>query len=300
MTAQDLHFEEWQVLSLNEPLQVGRPPFLTAASGLVQLDGWFYVIADDEDAIFRFRAGERLPGQSFPLTSRTLPVDVRERKKEKLDFEALTRLDHEPILLAVPSGSRPTRQKGYLISAQDPQFLVLQQVVDFSPLYQSLKISALNIEGAAVTGTSFVLAHRGNSVGGKNFLIQLPKNEMITAAKRGRLNPISSMSKLEIDLGSHQNLPFGFTDIAAYEPDQLLYLAAAEDTDDPYEDGGFEGAQLGCVNLEGRVLWSLPLSLPEKPEGLWIEGDSVWIVTDADDPTRPSKLYRTDRRQLPR
>lgn len=294
-----LQFEEWQVLSLHEPLQEGRSPFLTAASGLVLLGNWFYVIADDEDAIFRYRLGERLPGHSFPLTSRNLPLEKEERKKHKLDFEALTLLDHEPILLAIPSGSRPTRQNGYLISIQDPENLVLQQVVDFSPLYSALKIQSLNIEGAAVCGSSFVLAHRGNSVGGQNHLIRLSKREFIAGAKRGRLGLQAGAQIQTFDLGNTQGLPFTFTDIANLDGDRMLYLAAAEDTQDPYNDGRFEGSVLGAISSDGNILWSLALDLPEKPEGLWIDENSVWVVTDADNPAMPSKLYRADLRKLP-
>ena len=70
----------------------GRPLHLSAASGLVCLNSFNYVVADDELHLGVFRANSSEPGHLIRLFEGELPACKADRKKQKADFEALTLL----------------------------------------------------------------------------------------------------------------------------------------------------------------------------------------------------------------
>ena len=70
----------------------GRPLHLSAASGLVCLNSFSYVIADDELHLGVFLANSSEPGHLIRLFEGELPGCKVDRKKQKADFEALTLL----------------------------------------------------------------------------------------------------------------------------------------------------------------------------------------------------------------
>src|ERR1700741_1416955 len=98
-------------LSLSAPTTAPRFSHLSAASGLVCINSFIYVVADDELHLGVFRHGDSSPGHLIPLLDGVLPEFKPERKKQKPDFEALTLLPsfgNRPhgALLAIGSGSR--------------------------------------------------------------------------------------------------------------------------------------------------------------------------------------------------
>jgi len=86
----------------------------------------------------------------------------------------------------------------------------------------------------------------------------------------------------------------GFSDLAAGPRGELFYLAAAEAKASTVEDGVFRGAVLGRLTSSGKARPVARLKIADKPEGLCFCGDGrdFLVVTDADDPRRPSRLYR--------
>src|SRR5262249_33161710 len=70
----------------------GRPLNLSAASGLVCLNSFNYVVADDELHLGVFGANSSEPGHLIRLFEGELPDCKAARKKQKADFEALTLL----------------------------------------------------------------------------------------------------------------------------------------------------------------------------------------------------------------
>src|SRR5215204_6417986 len=63
--------------------------YLSAASGLVRIGGFLYVIADDELHLGVFQSDPRIPGDTVRLFGGELPVAKEERKALKPDLEAL-------------------------------------------------------------------------------------------------------------------------------------------------------------------------------------------------------------------
>lgn len=281
-------------------------PFVSAASGLVRVGAFDYVVADDELFLARFPVDRAIAGRRFRLFPGSLPNAKRERKRAKPDFEALVALG-PTRLLAVPSGSRPNRARGALIDLDSRSGDVVRtQIVDFDDLYTALRrnprLESLNIEGACVQGLFLTLFHRGNSRGAVNAIIDLHLAEVMTAfdgPSVKALPPRAFHTLHSIALGSLDGIPLGFTDAATVSPDLVAFSAAAEATDDAYDDAPFSGSIVGLLYGEPggprRLEAAFRCDAPVKVEGLHVESCaghlSFTMVTDADDAEVPALFY---------
>lgn len=296
----NLELSQIRTLDLSAPSQPGRPSFIAAASGLVVIQNHFFVIADDELAVGCFRLNENTPGSLFPVFPGSLPLEKRERKKLKPDLEALCFIplpEQSGALLAIPSGSKPNRTQGAWIPCSQAK-LSSAQLFDLSPLYRALPFQDLNIEGAVVQDAKLLLFQRGNSKSQENAIVILDLNRFLKDIQFKQT--ASSDSILEIkkfNLGQQNGLSLSFTDATLFEENQVLYLASTEDTDNPYEDGEFQGASLGLLDANLNMNWQKTLNISFKPEGLAFGSEknpgSLYIVTDSDDATVPALLYET-------
>ena len=246
-----------------------------SASGLVKFKNDFYVIADDDLSLHNITKNT-----SVALIAGKLPEDFKERKKVKPDWEALTLF--EDGLLVIPSGSKENRRTGFLVSD-------ISLPVDFSEVYIELEktFPNLNIEGAFWSKNKLKLFQRGNGIDAKNAIITL---DVFNEIKNS--NPLTKESIVEISpysLGQLGGITLGFTD-ACQTGNDIWFLAVAEDGDSTYEDGNFTGAVLGKIDDAGKFsVFELDASV--KPEGLWVEDNKFYVVTDADDPNKKSVLY---------
>src|SRR4029453_9088666 len=89
-------------LNLSAAASAGRPLHLSAASGLVCLNSFIYVVADDELHLGVFRSTDNSPGNLVGLFPGELPDSEVDRKKQKPDLEALTLL---PAFGSYPHGA---------------------------------------------------------------------------------------------------------------------------------------------------------------------------------------------------
>src|SRR5688572_27047114 len=151
-------------LDLSVPSAKGRPLHLSAASGLVFVKSFLYVVADDELHLGVFRTGENGPGHLIRLFDGALPEPRRERKKQKPDLEALALLPPHGsypngALLALGSGSRRNRRMGALVGLEADGSARTSHSVDLSPLLAPLDglFAELNIEGAVVSAGELLL-----------------------------------------------------------------------------------------------------------------------------------------------
>jgi hypothetical protein len=275
-------------LDLERPSQPGRPAFLSAASGLLLIDGSVYVIADDENslAIFPEDGG---PGRLVPLIAGGLPLEKSERKKMKPDFEALLQIAGG--ILAIPSGSTANRNLGAFY--RDGKVAL----VDFSNLYGFFGSlwPDLNIEGAAIRGTELIFFQRGNGEGAMNAMAFLDLTEVIREITTAQsLTPAAYRASLRLDLGTLEGVPLSFTDAATATDGTIWVLMAAENVASTYLDGDFTGAALGRLDQKNQMVSCQPLVCGAKPEGICFDPQSkyFYVVTDADDALKPSGLYQ--------
>lgn len=257
-------------------------PF-SAASGLVKRDHDFYIVADDENVLYHLKDSEL---HQYSLFSGTLPENLKDRKKVKADLESLC--IHDNLILGFPSGSTKQRETGVIFNCDNKSVAHF----DLSLLYENLreKFTELNIEGATFVRDELWLFQRGNGGSAQNAIITIDRKQFLIELQLGKIK--SYIDATKFDLGMIGNVSLGFTD-ACSAHDHVYFLAVAEDTESTYDDGKFIGSVIGQLSLDKKVLYQKTLSSKYKPEGLWIEGEKIYFVTDADDRNIPSELIQT-------
>lgn len=263
---------------------------LSAASGLVVDGGGFWVVADDLPALHRYDLAGGFV-QRLALDGGMAKVDRHLPKAIKPDLEALLRLP-DGTLLVLGSGSRPQRCRGYRVDGA-----LGVTPVDLSALYVALaaELPALNIEGAVVQGGSLMLAHRGNSTGGTDALIELDLALALADLEQDRLGAAALRAVRSVQLGMLGGTRLTLTDLATHPDGTLWFSAAAEATADAYQDGAIRGSVIGRFDADGGVAWQDEVAPVCKIEGLhWLaqghDGDRWLAVADADDPQRLAPL----------
>lgn len=293
-------------LTLAAPSSPGRHPFLSAASGLVKVGAFFYVVADDEYHLGVFPVVGDDPGQLIRLFAGTLPTETAARKKSKPDLEALTYLPAfgdfpSGALLCVPSGSTANRHIGALLALDGDGIVIgAPRPIDLSVVYARLvrDLPSLNIEGAAVVGDELLLMQRGNHRHSRNACIRFNLQDVVRALGHSGALDIAPSAITEIDLGDVDGVPLCFSDVASLPGIGCVFTAIAEDTDDSYVDGPCRGAAVGIMDTEYRVRYLEQLADAPKVEGVHAEiaGQllQLWLVTDADDADTPARLLTAD------
>ena len=264
--------------------RVMRTLEVSAASGLVLRGQCFHVVADDENALFVFGANGAT--RRIALLPGELAAEHAERKAHKPDFEILVDLPGHG-LLAMGSGSRATRERAVLVDQHERI-----TVIDTAPLCAALRATfpQLNLEGAALVADAFVLVQRGNRSDRRNALVFIAMHDLQQALTSHRFEVTHAPRIIDLDFGSSDEVPWTCTDLTLLDDGDLLASVVREDTHDAYQDGACLGSALARIAPDGTLRWLHPLDTPSKVEGVAVDGDVVWLVTDADDRNVPSQL----------
>lgn len=161
--------------------------------------------------------------------------------------------------------------------------------IDFSELYALLSrlIKDLNIEGASIEGDTLSLFHRGNSSEGVNCVINLKAGGLLEELALHRKVSNRRVSCLvPMELGGLSGVRLTFTDATVLDGVRF-FVAAAEDTTNPVEDGKNKGSAIGYIDAAGNIVLLGIIDFPHKVEGIHAERDGeqvrFFLVTDADD-----------------
>lgn len=259
---------------------------VSAASGLVLRNGRFHIVADDENTMFVFETDAAL--RRIALLPGELPLKHAARKARKPDFEILVDLD-EHGLLAMGSGSRATRERAVQVDRQERT-----RVIDTSLLCGRLRdtFPELNLEGGVLLADELVLLQRGNRSDRRNALVFLARDDLLRALASPRFEVTRAPRIVDLDIGGHDDIPWSCTDLALLDDGDLLASAVLEDTRDAYEDGACLGSALVRLSADGALRWHKKLDTASKVEGIAVDGETVWLVSDADDRAVPSQLLR--------
>jgi hypothetical protein len=292
-------------LVVNDAAGIVGQAHLSTASGLVKLGNRLFVLADDEHHLATFDLTTTAPGRLVPIFDGELPLRHKARKAAKPDCEALLTLPAfggypHGALMAMGSGSRPSRQRGALLALDDAGNIQKPaRTVDLTPLFTPLHdhFADLNIEGAFVQGDTLSLLQRGNGGSAINARIDLSLRDLqrwLTGA--GPAPRLASITRFE--LGVVDGVPLSFTDGTALPGGGWLFSAAAEDTSDTYSDGPCAGSAVGLVDAGGTIRKLERLAMPFKVEGIAASasGDTIdlLLVTDADDRRQPALLLAAE------
>ncbi len=279
-----------RTLSLRSPF-----PALTAASGLVRVGEFLYVIGDDENHLGVFIHGNDSPGEIHQLFPEVLPEEKTERKRLKADLEAITYLPTQRVLIAIPSGSKPNRYRGAMVPVnQQGAICGTTTALDLEWLYQwlRLQVDPPNIESMALVNDHLYLIHRGNKKGHQNALITISVADFLL----GRPSSASVREIAEFD--QIEGVALTITDAAALGKERLVFTAVAENTESSYDDGPCLGAGIGVMDLEGNIESFRRLESTKKLEGIFAENVAgktrLLLVNDEDDRSRPSELWEAD------
>lgn len=306
-------FPEYLRDLLIDPRQHPRGlPHLSAASGLVRVQHRLYVVADDELHLGVFDDIES-PGTN-PVSSPfgdlvrlfegELPRDKRRRKLAKPDLETLAELPPLPgcpfgALLALGSGSRPTRETGVLMALDAAGALSGRMShIDLSALYAPLRAQFpdLNIEGAFVCSGELRLLQRGNRGDARNACIRFDWNQVVPWLVAHGMPPPKPKAVQIVTLGDINGVGLSLTDGAALDHGAWAFCAVAENAKDSFQDGACTGSVVGVVAADGQVIQVQRLSGAPKVEGLAVEAAgselALTLVTDADDPDVAAQLLR--------
>ncbi|MEG3050460.1 MAG: hypothetical protein RR792_09805 [Thermomonas sp.] len=254
---------------------------VSAASGLVLRDGSFHIVADDENAMFVFKSDDVL--RRIALLPGELPAEHKSRKARKPDFEILV------DLLAMGSGSRPTRERAVQVDGDGRT-----RVIDTTLLCARLRdtFPELNLEGGVLLGDELVLLQRGNRSDARSALVFIAKDDLQRALVSLHFAVTRAPRIVDLDIGGHDDIPWSCTDLALLDDGDLLASAVLEDTRDAYEDGACLGSALVRMAADGTLRWHRRLDTASKVEGVAVDGETVWLISDADDRAVPSQLLR--------
>ncbi len=257
---------------------------LSAASGLVHRDGFLYSVADDGLELLR----TDLSGDNavrLPLSD--APSRTHIAKSKKPDFEALIGAGRE--LLAIGSGSTAAR---CVAISLNPETLA-RRTIDLRPLYTALsgRIHELNIEGAVITETAVFLAQRGNGAQKENALVRLDRGVFERELAGGVLSAACLLDVIPVSLETFEGVSLSLTDLCSGPREQIIFTAAAEATENPYDDGVVAGSIVGVIDERGLATRRV-VAPRVKLEGVcWVNGE-LRLVADPDDPSARAPLFR--------
>ncbi len=294
-------------LMLDSPSQRERPHHLSAASGLVAVGDFLYVVADDEHHLGVFPAHGNGNGELIPIFANELPVPHKARKAAKADLEALALLPSfaghaHGALLLLGSGSKTQRCRGAL-AALDASGAIAgpARSFDLGGLYRALQreLPALNIEGALVRGDNLILLQRASRTQPINALIHVSLAALHAAASGDGFTENAEPTSIQrVVLGDVDGVALGFTDGTALADGRIVFTAAAENSSDTYNDGPCAGVVIGVLSRDGHLQRLERVQPAQKIEGISArqEGDvlRLLLVTDVDDAMVPSQLLAAE------
>lgn len=298
-------------LTLDPRLHPRGQSHLSSASGLALAQGRWHLIADDEHHLASLDAASvgmaDGPLHLLRLFEGDLPRGKGKRKDAKPDLETLASLPPLPglphgALLALGSGSRPTRQRAALIALSQPDMPVPLETnlaqIDLSMLYAPLRqqFADLNIEGAFVADDQLNLLQRGNKGDARNACSSFEWRQ-VAAWLSGQSGATPKPVKVQwIELGMMGGVPLGLTDASPLDDGAWAFSAVAEDTHSSYADGACTGSVIGVVGPDGTLLSLHHLQGAPKVEGIHAarQGNELLLtmVTDADNPDIASQMLQ--------
>lgn len=298
-----IQLTELKSLLLEQSTQSNRLAHLSAASGLVQIGPWLYVVADDELHLGKFVLEGNRAGELYRCFDGDLPIDTEDRKAEKPDIEVLTLIPQfnnpsQQALLALGSGSKKNRHRSAMIPLDNNgNISSAANMIDLSLFYEFLQkeIGKLNIEGAAIVQNDIFLFQRGNKKNKLNASIRIELSDFYRLLLQPYKHYEPHLQITPYDLGAIDNIPLCFTDATSLPSGEVIFTASAENTSDAYLDGACMGSAIGVITPQGNLSFLEPIDKKVKLEGVAAnKKDStieLLLVTDADNSSRPAQLY---------
>lgn len=291
--------------------RVDRPAHVRAGSAVARV-GKRLVVIQDDTSFLAIVDDDEIRALPFPpgAGGRRQFDERLGNKHHKLDLEScVLRGD---TLVAFGSGSTGARESIVIVdgvSTPSPSVRVIEAPTFYRALREERFFagSELNVEGAALRGDTLVLFQRGNGAPRDglvpvNATCEIGFDALWRHLLEGAPSP-TPHAITQYDLGAIDHVPLTFTDVTVAPSGALIFLAAAEDSPDAYNDGPVTGVAIGII--EGPSVRLVPIleangePMRAKAEGIALRADDpslADIVTDRDDPDAPCELHTVELR----
>jgi hypothetical protein len=281
----------------------GVAEYVRAASAIRRVGSRLIVVQDDVNALALADASRGFETLLLPpgADGHRSFDDTIGNKHLKMDLEAAVVLPDGRVL-AFGSGSAEAREsvvvvepgKGVRVRRARGLYARLRQLCEAAG-------SELNIEGSVIQGRRLRLFQRGNGArvtdrGSCSLVFDVDLDQLLRwLAGRGPVPGVVDV--LEVDLGSIQGVPFGFTDAAVTHDGRVAFIACAEESVDVRSDGPVLGCRFGWLDDTGAqvadVIESDGRATVLKLEGIEPRPGSSRVfdvVADMDRPDQPAWL----------
>jgi len=251
-----------------------------SGSAINYYDGHLYVIGDDANTLLILDSNytEVTTVPFFHYEEKRIP----KAKKTDLETAVILDVDGQKSLLAL--GSAATKEREMAVLLHLPFTDSQPSYISYAPFIKRLQqITGINIEGATLAGSHFILSNRGNESNPVNHLI-ITTPDFLERQDEAAIR----ISKLVI--------PFplaGFSGVSELcyveQEDVLLIILSSEATGNTYDDGAIGDSYFGWVKhisqkLDGRdVLLDGIVNLSGVDpsfKGEKVEGACLSAVTD--------------------
>lgn len=254
-----------QVKILNKILFTDIP----SASGLEIIADQVYIVGDDSPFLYVLDVNSLTLTHTIPLFDSKDFSSGRIPKALKPDLECLTTLeiDGEHYLLALGSGSAPTRDKAYTIKVP-ANGSDAAEVREYSlePLYSTLRRhneilngDLLNVEAAAATAQGDLFLWQRAALNGANVVLQFKTSEFMQSLP-GPGTQLPAFVSTPFNLPDINGLSARFSGAFAYQQ-MLFFTASVENTADAIQDGEVLGSFVGYIPVPAREYGSTNLPI---------------------------------------
>lgn len=281
----------------------GIASYVRAASAIRRLGTRLIVIQDDVNALAVIDASNRIVPLLLPrgADGRRSFDDTIGNKRLKMDLEAAVALPDARVL-AFGSGSARAREKILVV-----EWGTSVRVRRAPGLYARLRKhcetvgTELNIEGAVIQGHRLRLFQRGNGervTGGRSGSLVFDVDFAQFLAWLAGRGPVPNVTDvLEVDLGTIDGVPFGFTDAAVTADGRIAFLACAEESANVRGDGPVLGCRFGWLDDTDASVTAV-IEPDGRATALKLEGieprpgstEMFDVVADMDRPDQPALL----------
>jgi hypothetical protein len=280
----------------------GLASHVRAASAIRRLGSRLIVVQDDVNALALADASSGFKPLLLPpgADGRRSFDDTIGNKHLKMDLEAAVVLPDGRVL-AFGSGSAGARENVVVESGTGVRVRRARGLyARLRKLCEALG-SELNIEGSVIQGRRLRLFQRGNGArvtrrGSGSLVFDVELDQLLQwLAGHGPVPGIVDV--LEVDLGSIEGVPFGFTDAAVTHDGRVAFIACAEESVDVRSDGPVLGCRFGWLDDTGAQVADV-IESDGSATALKLEGieprpgsSSVFdVVADMDRPDQPAWL----------
>lgn len=226
-------------------LDVHQYSEMPGGSGILKINDLYYAIGDNSPFLFTLDS-------QFSITSKTAIADTNVLKNhtipktQKLDFEAVTKINNNEIIVFGSGSKSPQRDIFIRIFLKDSIQHESYSLVDFYTELKSItsmKNAELNIEGVAFWNGKLSLFNRTN-----NLIFTLEYSNFLAYLNHEQASPTIDITHVDLPKINGMRSGFSGAEVLAHE-NQIVFTSSVEAADNAYNDGEILGSFIGFLDI---------------------------------------------------